>query len=344
MAQASPLEAQSLARLSEWLRENHPQFGTLRSVEKFVGGQSNPTYRLLCSAGSCVLRRRPFGHLLPKAHMIEREYVVMSALHKASVPVPRMFGYCKDEAVIGAQFYLMEYLEGRIFWDASLPGHSAPERASLYDAMNAVVANLHSIDPKSVGLEAYGRPTGFMARQVRLWTEQYRAAQTQEIGSMNELIGWLPAHLPPDPPQARVVHGDLRLDNLMFHPTEPRVIAILDWELSTIGDPNADLAYHMIGWHMPPQLLRGLEGLDLPALGIPTEQDYLHAYLERRHADLPESWNFYRAFSFFKLASIAQGVAKRASDGNASAADAASVGARAPAIADIGWRIATRDK
>lgn len=344
MAQAAPLEAQSLARLSEWLRERVPALGNLQSAEKFAGGQSNPTYRLLCSEGSCVLRRRPFGHLLPKAHMIEREYIVMSALHKTSVPVPRMLGYCKEEAVIGAQFYLMEYLEGRIFWDPTLPSYSAAGRASLYDAMNAVVANLHSIDPQSVGLQSYGRPNGFMARQVRLWTEQYRAAQTGEIRSMDELIAWLPAHVPPDPPQACVFHGDLRLDNLMFHPTEPRVTAVLDWELSTIGDPNADLAYHMIGWRIPQQLFRGLGGVDLAELGIPNEHEYLQAYLARRHAELPENWTFYLAFSLFRLASILQGIARRARDGNASAADAADLGARAAPLADIGWEIAKRNE
>lgn len=272
--------------------------------------------------------------------MIEREYTVMSAVQEAGVPVPRMLGYCKDEAVIGAQLYLMQYLGGRFLWDPGLPGLSAAERTSLYDAMNTVVAQLHSIYTKSVGLQSYGRPGGFVARQLHPWTEQYRAAQTAENRAIDELIAWLPAHLPPEPPQARVFHGDLRLDNLMFYATEPRVIAVLDWELSTIGDPNADLAYHMISWRIPQQLLRGLGGLDLEALGIPTEQEYLHAYLARTRTERPENWTFHVAFSFFRLASILQGVPKRARDGNASAENAADPGARAAPLGDIAWAMA----
>lgn len=340
MSQADAFESQSIERLADWLHTNVPQLGQLQSVTKFAGGQSNPSYRLVCSGGSAVLRRRPFGALLPKAHMIEREYTVMSALRHTAVPVPAMLAYCRDEGVIGAQFYLMEYLEGRIFWDPSLPGCSAAERTSLYDAMNAVVAGLHSIDPTDVGLETYGRPSGFMARQVHLWTQQYRAAQTEEIRAMDKLIAWLPEHLPPEPSLARVFHGDLRLDNLIFHPTEPRVIAVLDWELSTLGDPIADFAYHMIIWRIRPDLFRGLAGLGLQALGIPTEQEYLRAYLARTQREHSQDWNFYLAFSLFRLASILQGIAKRAQDGNASAIGAADLGARAAPLADIGWSIA----
>ncbi len=337
---AANLDSGAYHRLGEWLRSNVPQLGQLLGVVKFPGGQSNPTYRVDCNDGSCVLRRRPFGPLLPKAHMIEREYQVMAALQGSGVPVPTMLAYCRDEAVIGTEFFVMERVEGRIFWDPAFPGFAPAERAALFDAMNATVAALHRVNPADVGLSRFGRPEGFMSRQVRTWTEQYRAACTREIKSMNELINWLPARVPVDAAVPRIFHGDLRLDNMIFHPVEPRVVAILDWELSTLGDPMADLAYHLMTWRIPPQLFRGLGGLDLASLGIPGEREYLSAYLRRTGAEMPADWAFYLAFALFRVASILQGVAKRAQEGNASATNAADLGARAEPLADIGWQIA----
>jgi aminoglycoside phosphotransferase (APT) family kinase protein len=337
------IDPAALRRLSKWLAKEAPQLGKIQNIVKFPGGQSNPTYRIIGGGGNCVLRRRPFGPLLPKAHMIEREYAVMSALRGSGVPVPAMLSYCEDELIIGSAFYLMEHVEGRIFWDPTFPEHSPAERAAFYDAMNSTVAALHRIKPADVGLECYGRPAGFMARQVRRWTEQYRMAQNHEIRAMEELIAWLPNRVPPDPSQPRLVHGDLRLDNLIFHPTKAQVLAILDWELSTLGDSTADLAYHVMTWRIPPQLFRGLAGLDLPSLGIPTEHEYLKAYQRRTREEPTGHWSFYLAFSLFRVASILQGIAKRAMEGNASAIDAAELGARAEPLADIGWTIARED-
>lgn len=337
---AHDLDASAMQRLADWLRLAVPQLGELREVAKFAGGQSNPTYGVTCSAGNCVLRRRPFGALLPKAHMIEREYAVMSALRGSGVPVPGMLAFCDDVSVIGSAFYVMERVDGRIFWDPSFPEHSPAARTALFDAMNQTVAALHRLKPADVGLADYGHPGGFMARQVRRWSEQYRAAQTHEIKAMDELIAWLAKRVPADPVQPRLFHGDLRLDNMIFHPTEPRVLALLDWELSTLGDPMADLAYHMMTWRIPAQLFRGLAGIDLEALGIPTEHEYLSAYLRRTGAEQPGDWKFYLAFSFFRVASILQGIAKRAQEGNASSKDAAEVGARAAPLAELGWAIA----
>jgi aminoglycoside phosphotransferase (APT) family kinase protein len=340
IAVTNDLDAGAMQRLAQWLDQAVPQLGKLRGIAKFSGGQSNPTYGVTCAAGSCVLRRRPFGPLLPKAHMIEREYAVMAALDGSGVPVPKMFAFCDDAGVIGAAFYVMERVEGRIFWDPSFPGHSPAERAAFFDAMNQTVAALHRLKPQDVGLGDYGRPEGFMARQVRRWTEQFRAAQTHEIPAMDQLMVWLAERVPADPAQPRVFHGDLRLDNMIFHPTEPRVLALLDWELSTLGDPMADLAYHVMTWRIPARLFRGLGGFDLRDLGIPAERDYLDAYLRRTGAEPPQNWTFYLAFSLFRIAAILQGVAKRAQDGNASNKDAADVGARAAPLAELGWQIA----
>lgn len=328
-----------LGGLRDWLNVRLTEPVRDLSLEKFAGGQSNPTYRLRTDRGDLVLRRKPFGRLLPKAHMIEREVRVLDALRDRNVPVPRVLGLCEDFSVLGAPFFVMEMVEGRILWDPRLPGWEPADRARLFDAMNEAAANLHRVDPAAVGLGDFGRPEGFLTRQIALWTAQYRAAETTPIPAMDALIAWLPLHVPPTSGRA-VFHGDLRLDNLVIHPTEPRVLAILDWELSTLGDPLADFAYNAMVWRIPPDLFRGLAGVDHAATGIPTEQAYCAAYARRTgRTELPH-WRFYLAFALFRVAAILQGVARRARDGNASAADAADVGSRAAPLAEIGLEIA----
>lgn len=322
-----------------WLTANVPAYRGPGTLHKFGFGQSNPTFRLRSSSGDYVLRRKPFGPLLPKAHAIEREFRVLHALRDSGVPVPRVHGLCDDPALLGAAFYVMDFVEGRIFYDQRLPNLSASERAQIFDGMNTAVASLHAVDPDAVGLSNYGRHERFLERQVALWTQQYRASEGEHCEAMERLIQWLPAHLPPEQP-ARIFHGDLRLDNMIFHPTEPRVIALLDWELSTIGDPLADLAYHAMVWRVSADLFRGFGDLDRPALGIPEESDYLRCYCERTGRSALTDWDFYLAFSFFRIAAILQGVWKRALDGQASAEDAAIVGAKAHPLAEIGWAIA----
>ncbi|HKQ83950.1 MAG TPA: phosphotransferase family protein [Steroidobacteraceae bacterium] len=340
VADLSDIDTTSIERLAAWLRRTLPQLGAIREVKAFSGGQSNPTYKITCESGAAVLRRRPFGHLLPRAHMIEREYAVMSALDGNGVPVPRTLAFCDDAAVIGSAFYLMEFIEGRIFWNPALPECTPEQRRQVFAAMNATVSQLHRVSPAEVGLAEFGKPQDFLARQLRRWTQQYRASETHRIAAMEALIDWLPRQLPQSRSQARVFHGDLRIDNMIFHPTEPRILAVLDWELSTIGDPLADLAYHMITWRIPPRLFRGLRGLDLDALGIPSEQDYVGAYYDRTGFEPSADWSFYLAFSLFRLAAILQGIAKRTQEGTANAVNAAELGAGAAPLAEIGWSIA----
>jgi len=322
-----------------WLLSQVPGYRGPGSLQKFGFGQSNPTYRLRAVSGDYVLRRKPFGPLLPKAHMIEREYAVLSALQKSGVPVPQVRAFCHDSSILGAAFYVMDFVDGRIFYDQRLPGLSATERTAIFDSMNAAVAILHTVNPATVGLEGYGRSENFLERQIALWTRQYRAAEGHTIPAMEELMAWLPRNRPAEQP-ARIFHGDLRIDNMIFHPTEARVIALLDWELSTLGDPLADFAYHAMVWRIPPDLFRGLHGLDLRALGVPSETEYLQRYCERMGRDTIERWNFYLAFSFFRVASILQGILRRSVDGQASSSDAAELGAKAGPLAQIGWDIA----
>jgi aminoglycoside phosphotransferase (APT) family kinase protein len=309
------------------------------TLQKFGFGQSNPTYRLRSGSGRYVLRRKPFGPLLPKAHAIEREYRVLHALRDSNVPVPKALALCDDPAILGSPFYVMDFVEGRIFYDQRLPGLSPQERAGVFDAMNATVANLHRAEPQDLGLEDFGRPERFLERQVATWTRQYRASEGDPSEAMERLIEWLPANLPPEQP-ARIFHGDLRLDNMIFHPTEPRVVALLDWELSTIGDPLADFAYHAMVWRVGADLFRGFADLDRAAMGIPEEADYVRLYCERTGRTGIPQWNFYLAFSLFRLAAILQGVWRRSQVGQASGADAEIVGAKAHPLAEIGWRIA----
>jgi aminoglycoside phosphotransferase (APT) family kinase protein len=328
-----------LDRLENWMRDHIEGFRGPFGAEQFEGGQSNPTYKLLSAAGAYVLRRKPTGHLLPSAHAVDREYRVMRALSGTAVPVPKVFALCDDDRVIGSAFYVMEFLDGRIFWDPRLPGLAPAERRAMFQSMNAVIAALHSVDYVKAGLAEFGRPGNYMGRQVARWSRQYQASETEKQPAMDGLIDWLPHHLPPEG-DPRIVHGDYRIDNLIFHPSEPRVIGVLDWELSTIGDPLADFAYHAMAWRVTPELFRGLAGVDLAALGIPGEDEYAAAY--RLHAGRGQSadWEFYIVYSLFRLAAIMQGIAKRAIDGTAASREAVELGRLARPLGEQAWALA----
>ncbi|MYM34570.1 phosphotransferase [Duganella sp. FT94W] len=331
------------ATLNAWLRRHVPDYpnGELTAAQ-FRGGQSNPTFKLSVGAQHYVLRTKPApaAKLLPSAHAIEREYRVMDALQRHGFPAARQYALCSDEAVIGRAFYVMEYVEGRVLWDQSLPGMTAAERAAIYDELNRVIARLHTIDYAAIGLADYGKPGNYFARQIERWTKQYVAAQTDTIAAMEQLIAWLPAHIPPGDDTA-IVHGDFRLDNMLFHPTEPRILAVLDWELSTLGHPFADFSYHCMSWHIPPGQFRGIAGLDLKALGIPTQQDYIASYAARTGKTIRlADFNFYLAFNMFRLASIMQGIMKRHVDGTAASAQALESGRMAGPMAELGWAYA----
>ncbi|BAL96261.1 phosphotransferase enzyme family protein [Rubrivivax gelatinosus IL144] len=340
-----------VAALERWLAHELPGFQGPLSVEQFKGGQSNPTYKLVTPGGAWVMRTKPgpAAKLLPSAHAIEREYRVMQALAATAVPVPRMVALCEDEAVIGRAFYLMDFVAGRVLWDPALPGMSPAERAAIHDEANRVIAALHTVDVAALGLADYGRPGNYFERQIARWSKQYQASVTEPIAEMDRLIDWLPQHLPAgarDERQVAVVHGDFRLDNLVFAPDAPRVVAVLDWELSTLGHPLADFSYHCMAWHIPPGMFRGLGGLDLAALGIPSEADYLRRYCERTGRSDAEAlmadWNFYLAYNLFRLASITQGIAKRVVDGTASSAQAKATGAATRPLAELAWRFASQ--
>jgi aminoglycoside phosphotransferase (APT) family kinase protein len=312
----------------------------ISGVEQFKGGQSNPTYRITAASGKkYVLRRKPPGKLLPSAHAVEREYRVIRALHQTGFPVARPLALCEDEAVIGTAFYVMDCVEGRVLWDQALPGMSRSERAAIWDELNRVIAWLHGIDYRAVGLEGFGKPGNYIERQIARWTKQYQASETEPIEAMNHLIAWLPNNIPPETGTA-VVHGDFRLDNVIYHAAAPRILAVLDWELSTLGDPLADFAYHCMSWHIPPGEFRGISGLDLPSLGIPTEKEYVARYCERmgRKAIDPSHWDFYLAYNLFRIAAILQGIMKRVVDGTAASAHARDAGMRARPMAELGWK------
>jgi aminoglycoside phosphotransferase (APT) family kinase protein len=319
------------------------------SIEQFKGGQSNPTYKLVTPGASYVMRTKPapVARLLPSAHAIEREYRVMSALQGTGVPVARMHLLCEDESIIGRAFYVMEFVGGRVLWDQSMPGLQPSERAALYDEMNRVIATLHNVDVNAAGLADYGKPGNYFERQIGRWSKQYLASVTGPNQAMDQLLDWLPKHIPAgarDTTQASVVHGDYRLDNLIFHPDQPRITAVLDWELSTIGHPLADFSYHCMSWHIPSGVFRGIAGLDHAALGIPSERDYVRRYCERTgRADVDAvmaDWNFYLAYNLFRLSAIAQGIAKRVVDGTAASASARATGDAAPELARLGWQFA----
>jgi aminoglycoside phosphotransferase (APT) family kinase protein len=312
------------ARLENYLREQVPGFAGPIAVSQFKGGQSNPTYLVETASRRYALRRKPPGKLLPSAHAVDREYRIISALHAQGFPVAEPVLYCADETVIGTAFFVMAYVAGRVFWEPHMPASDPSERAAVYDAMNATLARLHTFDPAAIGLSDYGRGENYVARQVERWSKQYRASETAPIEDMERLIAWLPAHLPP--PQApRVVHGDYRLDNMIVAPDAAKILAVLDWELSTLGDPLADFSYHLMQWHMP-QAEAGtgsLLGLDLAALGIPTQKDYVAAYVARTGLDPRPHLPVYFAYNFFRLAAIMHGIAGRVRDGTATSAFAA---------------------
>jgi len=307
------------AALDQWASAQVAGYRGPSRAEKFDTGQSNPTYRIETPSGLYVLRRKPPGKLLKSAHMVEREYRVLRALEGAGFPAPRALALCEDESVAGSVFYLMTYVGGRIFWDPALPGMTREERAAIYDSMNRTLAQLHAIDVAAAGLADYGKPGNYFARQVQRWGEQYRSSETVAIPDMNRLIDWLGAHMPPDDGRVALVHGDFRIDNMIFANESPRLLAVLDWELSTLGHPFADLAYQCMQWRLPnANDFRGLDGLDRAALGIPSDGDYVAAYCRRTGIESVPHWPFLIAFSFFRIAAIAQGVYKRALDGNAS--------------------------
>lgn len=341
-APANTLSAESLERLRPWLATHVPGADGVITAEKFPGGQSNPTYKLSVNGTPrFVLRKKPDGVLLASAHAVEREYRVTKALADTAVPVARPYTLCEDSSLIGTPFFVMEYKEGRNFWDATLPEQSPEERRAIYLGLALTMAALHQVDPAAVGLADYGKPGDYFARQISRWTKQYRATQTGEIAALERLIEWLPANNP-GLEESRIVHGDLRSDNLIFHKTEPKVIAVIDWELSTLGHPLADLAQYALTWRWPPKDYRGLAGLNLAELGIPTQAQFLQAYAEATDSAPvdPTVWRFATAFACFRNAAIRQGVYKRALDGNASSTQAEIHGLRAGIVADLGWRIA----
>jgi aminoglycoside phosphotransferase (APT) family kinase protein len=328
-----------IARLDAWMTANVAGYRGPVTVEIMAGGQSNPTYRLGAGSGDYVLRRKPLGKLLQSAHQVDREYRVLKALDGTGVPVPRVFALCEDDSVLGSAFYVMEFIPGRVFFDSRLPGLTTSERAAVFASMAETIARLHDVDPIAVGLDGFGRPAGYLERQVARWSRQYRLSETVPIPAMDRLIDWLPAHLPPST-ECRIVHGDLRLDNMMIHPTEPRVVAVLDWELSTLGDPLSDFANNAMAWRIEPELFRGLAGADLATLGIPTEAAYAASYMARSGRSAAGAWDFYIVFNLFRLAAIFQGIAKRVLDGTASDPNAAVTGAKATAMAEKGWALA----
>jgi aminoglycoside phosphotransferase (APT) family kinase protein len=338
-----------IAALTAWLNANLEGFKGPLTVEMFKGGQSNPTYKLNTPSKAYVMRAKPgpVAKLLPSAHAIEREFAVMRGLYGTDVPVAQMHCVCEDESVIGRAFYIMEFVAGRVLWDQALPGMTPAQRREIYVEMNRVMAALHTVDYAKQGLASYGKPGNYFERQIGRWSKQYQASITTPIPEMDELIAWLPTHMPAsalDASKTSIVHGDYRLDNMVFHPTEPRVLAVLDWELSTLGHPLADFSYHCMAWHIPPGSFRGIGGLDHAALGIPGEDEYIRMYCERTHLTTPEElkadWNFYLAYNMFRMAAILQGIAKRVEAGTAASAQAVSSAAGARPLAQMAWKFA----
>ena len=323
-------------KLNNYLSDKIAGFEGPLTAEKFAGGQSNPTYLLTTPKAKYVLRRKPPGKLLRGAHAVDREFKVLSALHPTPLPVAKALHLCDDDSIIGSMFYVMEFMQGRVLWDPTIPEVSKAERTAIYHEMNRVLSELHKVDIDQAGLADYGKKSSYFERQTHTWSKQYKAAETIKIDAMEALIEWLPANMPADDGLVSITHGDYRLDNMMFAADKPEVIAVLDWELSTIGHPFADLAYQCMQYHMP--AVKGLPGLadaDLEELGIPNEQEYIDMYCQRMGFESIENWNFYLAFSLFRLASICQGVVKRAEQGNASSDKASSYGDLVTPLANI---------
>ncbi len=332
------------ARLASYLATHIEGFAGPVSAEKFAGGQSNPTFLLTTPGKQYVLRRKPPGTLLKSAHAVDREYRVLEALKDTPVPVATPYCLCEDDTVIGSMFYVMSYEAGRIFWDSALPELQPEERGPLFEEMIRVLAAMHDVDVDAVGLGDYGRPGNYFERQLDRWTRQYRASETEHFDAVERLIEWLGENMPADDGNVSLIHGDYRLDNIIFHPQAPRALAVLDWELSTLGHPMADLAYFCMCLRLPPEgHIKGLAGLDRRQLGLPTEAEVISRYCELRGIQGIEHWTFYLAFSFFRLAAIAQGVLKRALDGNASSEEAIKVGAMAPLLAQLALDMITEE-
>ncbi len=331
------------AALAAWMKANVPGFSGPLSVEQFRGGQSNPTYKLVTPGKAYVLRRKPPGLLLKGAHAVEREAKVLTSLARAGYPVAHVHELCTDDSVIGTWFYVMDMVEGRIFWDATVPGVSQEERAAIFDAMNAAMAGLHMVDYQAVGLGDYGRPGNYFERQIARWSNQYlEDGDAGRDPCMDRLIEWLPENIPTGDDTTSITHGDFRIDNMIFHPTEPKVLAVLDWELSTLGHPGADFAYHAMMYRMPPHIVAGLKGADIDALGIPGEQDYLVAYCARTGRQSMPGYDFYVAFNFFRIAAIFHGIKGRVIRGNASSAQAHERVKVLPELMRLAWEQAER--
>lgn len=348
---ASGAQAFDTGKLSDWLTQHLPDFAGPLSVELFKGGQSNPTYKLTTPSQTYVMRAKPgpVSKLLPSAHAIEREFAVMTGLEKSSVPVPHMLCLCEDESVIGRAFYVMEFMPGRVLWDQSLPGMTPAQRRAIYLEMNRVIATLHTTDFRRIGLSDYGKSGNYFERQIGRWSKQYQASITQPIAAMDHLMEWLPTHIPAmakDDTKVSIVHGDYRLDNLMFDDKGANVIAVLDWELSTLGHPLADFSYHCMTWHIPPGAFRGIAGLDLATMGIPNEREYIEMYCAQTQIasadELLADWNFYMAYNMFRIAAILQGIAKRVEAGTASSAQAVASAAGARPLAQMAWSFALK--
>src|SRR5499427_6101907 len=341
---AEPLRFDA-ARLECYLAAQAPGFSGPLAVRQFRGGQSNPTYLLQTPSRSYVLRRKPPGKLLPSAHAVDREYRVTRALHVQGFPVAEALTYCDDESVAGTPFYVMSFVDGRVFWEPQMPGSTPEERAAVYDSMNATVARLHGIDPAKIGLGDFGKGENYVSRQVERWSKQYRASETEKIEAMEQLIDWLPKHIPKGGP-VRLVHGDYRLDNLIVARDRPLIAAVLDWELSTLGDPLADFSYHLMTWHMPhSESAAGtatLVGHDLRALGIPSMSDYVDAYVARTGLDPRPALPIYLAYNFFRIAAILQGIIGRVRDGTATSEFAPAKAEMIRPLADKAWEFATR--
>lgn len=327
------------ARLAAWMEANVAGFAGPIALSRFKGGQSNPTYRIDTPGRAYVLRRQPFGPLLPSAHAVDREYRVIAALHPTGFPVPTPYGLCEDRGVIGAMFYVMGLTEGRNLWDGSLPGYAPDERRGVYHAMIDTLADLHAIDHVAVGLGDYGKPGNYFERQVARWSKQYKASETETIPEVDRLIDWLPRTVPAQD-RVAIVHGDYRIDNMIFDPVAPRVTAVLDWELSTLGDPLADFSYFLMNWVTEPEGRSGVKGLDYAALGIPTIDEAVARYCARTGRDGLPDLNWYFAYNLFRLTGIVQGIKKRIVDGTASSAQAEATAARVPGLAAAAWHFA----